>query len=88
MITGKKEIGKAVMAVAQYANDCFENENYLEMNEAFKLAINMAHMYEIREKTLVTSFYGNYLSEAVDRLEYKIAIGNEAKNILKELRGE
>lgn len=39
----KKEMGLAVRAIVQYPSDCSGNADYLEMNKAFKIALNMAN---------------------------------------------
>ncbi len=49
MSMSKKEMGLAVKALAQYASDCSGNGNYIEMNRAFEIALNMANMYELRK---------------------------------------
>ena len=43
-------MGLAVRAIAQYASDCSGNGDYLEMDKAFKIAVNMANMYELKEE--------------------------------------
>ena len=78
-------MGLAVRAIAQYASDCFGNGDYLEMDKAFKIAVNMANMYELREEDWIVNVYGTYLSEAKQDLEYNIAARKIAQNILNEL---
>lgn len=81
----KKEMGLAVRAIAQYASDCSGNADYLEMDKAFKIALNIANMYELREEEFIVNTYDVYLSEAMEELEYEIAQGEKARDILDEL---
>lgn len=78
-------MGLAVRAIAQYASDCSGNGDYLEMGKAFKIAVNMASMYELKEEDWIVNVYGTYLSEAKQDLEDDIAAGEIAQNILNEL---
>ena len=82
----KKEMGLAVRALVQYASDCFGNSDYIEMNEAFKIALNMANMYELREEDQIVNTYGVYLSEAFEQLESTIEEGRKAQNILDKIK--
>lgn len=81
----KKEMGLAIRAMAQYASDCSGNGDYLEMDKAFKIALNMANMYELREEDWIVNVYGTYLSEAKQDLEDDIAAGEIAQDILNGL---
>lgn len=85
MEMSKKEMGLAVRAIAQYASDCSGNADYLEMDKAFKIALNIANMYELREEEFIVNTYDVYLSEAMEELEYEIAQGEKARDILDEL---
>lgn len=85
MVMSKKEMGLAVRAIAQYASDCSGNGDYLEMDKAFKTALNMCYMYQLREEDWVASTYGIYLSEAVEELEHEIEEGQKAQDILNKL---
>lgn len=84
MAMGRKEMGLAVRAIAQYASDCSGNGDYLEMDKAFKIATNMASMYELKEIDWIVNTYGIYLSEAVEELEHEIVEGEKAQDILNE----
>lgn len=85
MAMSRKEMGLAVRAIAQYASDCSGNGDYLEMDKAFKIALNMANMYEFKEENWMANTYGVYLSEAVEELKHEIAEGEKAQDILIEL---
>ena len=84
----KKEMGIAVKALADYADDCFSWEDYVEMTKAFKVAISMASTYELREENWLDNMYNSYLSEVFDELNSKITEGRESQNVLDELKGE
>lgn len=85
MAMSRKEMGLAVRALGQYASDCSGNGDYLEMDKAFKIATNMASMYELREEDWIVNTYDEYLSEVVEELEHEIAEGLKAQDILDEL---
>lgn len=85
MAMSKKEMGLAVRAIAQYASDCSGNGNYLEMDTAFKIAVNMANMYELKEEDWIVNTYSVYLSEAMGELEHEMAEGKRAQDIFNEL---
>ena len=85
MAMSKKQMGLAVRAIAQYASDCSGNADYLDMDKAFKIALNMANMYELKEENWIVNTYGVYLSEAVEELQHEIAEGEKAQDILNEL---
>lgn len=85
-ITSKREMGLAVRALVQYADDCSGNGDYLEMNEAFKIALNMANMYELREEDQIVNTYGVYLSEALDQLKSTVEEGIKAQELYNKLR--
>lgn len=82
----KKEMGLAVKALAQYADDCLGNGDYLEMDEAFKIALNIANMHELKEMDWIADLYATYLDEATENLEEEIAKGNAAKRTLDILQ--
>ncbi len=82
----KKEMGLAVRALVQYASDCFENGDYIEMNEAFKIALNMANMYELREAEWIYNISCVYFNEAMEELKHEIEEGERAQDILNELK--
>lgn len=84
----RKEMGLAVRAIAQYASDCSGNADYLEMDKAFKIALNMTYMYELREEDLITRIYSEYLSEAIEELKHEVAEGENAQDILNKLNKE
>ena len=85
MAMSRKEIGLAVKAIAQYASNCSGNGDYLEMDNAFKIALNMANMYELKEEDWILNTYGAYLSEAIGELEREMAEGKRAQDIFNEL---
>ena len=85
MAMSRKEMGLAVRAIAQYASDCCGNADYLEMVKAFEIALDTAYVYELREEDWIAGIYSEYLSEAVKELEYEIARGKNAQDILNEL---
>ena len=81
----KKEMGLAVRALAQYASDCSGNGDYIEMNKAFEIALNMANMYELREAEWICNIGCVYFNEAMEELEHTIEEGEKAQDILNEL---
>ncbi len=83
---GKKEMGLAVRALAQYASDCSGNGNYIEMNRAFEIALNMANMYELREAEWICNIGCVYFNEVMEELEHVIEEGERAQDILNELK--
>lgn len=82
----KKEMGIAVRAIIQYASDCSGNADYLEMNKAFKIALNMANMYELKEAEWVGNTACIYINDALDELQHEIEEGKTAQKILDEIK--
>lgn len=88
MAMGKKEMGLAVRALAQYASDCAGNGEYIEMKKTFDVAKRMAGLYELREEEQISNLAQDYLSDAIEDLEYDIEAGEYAKNILSALKNK
>jgi len=82
----KKEMGLAVRALARYASDCFGNGDYIEMNKAFEIALNMANMYELKEAEWICNIGCVYFNEAMKELKHEIEKGKRAQDILSELK--
>lgn len=82
----RKEMGLAVRAIVQYASDCSGNADYLEMNKAFKIALNMANVYELKEAEWVGNTACIYINDALDELQHEIEEGKTAQKILDEIK--
>ncbi len=81
-ISGKKEMGIAVKAIAQYAEEQLNNGNYVEMVNAFKVALNMADMYKLREMEDLKNSYIFFVNDAKTDLQAYIKMGERAQKEL------
>lgn len=82
----RKEMGLAVRALGQYADDCLcGTGDYIEMVSALNVAKNLASMYELREEEWINDIYHRFVVEAMDTLEETMKKGKEAQDIFDEL---
>lgn len=86
MAMSRKEMGLAVRALEQYADDCLGGTgDYIEMISALNVAKNLASMYELREEKWINDIYHIYVADAMDTLRETMKKGKEAKDIFDEL---
>lgn len=82
----KKEMGLAVRALGQYAEDCnCSTGDYIEMVTALNVAKNLANMYELREEKWLDGLYRVLVADAMDTLKETMQQGRKAENIFDEL---